>query len=372
MGRGGDGKVNGVKRSRRESNISVVHANGTAASRFRHLHPAYIANMRIQTALLGLCLVTCSDPSDPHLVARNPAPATLAALTAKPAPVVLITVDGVRWQDVYSAVDESLGFGGGYMPVLRDMVTHKGAMLGAPGHGRIDASGPNFVSMPGYTEIFTGRVPSCTDNDCGRPEHATFLEELAARGANVAVFASWEKVGQAVSHTPPLFFVSAGRPDGDTQSPFPGGGAYRPDESTMELSLSYLRDNQPDVLVISLGDTDEYAHHGNLRGYNAALTRVDQFIGRVNETLSHMGERGAATHLFVTTDHGRGQGFNDHGGKYPESGRVWLAAMGPRITSRGFVSGRAHHLRDLAGTIVAVATKDEPAPQDSLSELLAQ
>jgi len=283
--------------------------------------------------------------------------------------VVLVTIDGVRWQDVYSSVDASLGFGGGYMPVLRDLVAHDGAMLGAPGYGRMDASGPNFVSMPGYTEIFTGRAATCDNNDCGRPAEATFLEELSARGAKVAVFSSWEKVGRAVAHATPSFFVSAGRSEGDKQNPYPGGGEYRPDASTMSLSLAYLEEHQPDVLVVSLGDTDEYAHQGNVRGYTDALTRADAFIGRIRTSLANMGERGAQTHLFVTTDHGRAQGFNEHGGRYPESGRVWLAAVGPRIASHGFVASRNHHLRDLAGAIVAVATQDDE--ESTLSELWA-
>lgn len=72
----------------------------------------------------------------------------------------------------------------------------------------------------------------------------------------------------------------------------------------------------------------------------------------------------------MTTDHGRAQCFNDHGGRYPESGRVWLAAVGPRIAARGFVAARTHHLRDIAGTIVAVATNEDVECSD-LSELVA-
>ncbi len=325
--------------------------------------------MRKKPALFGLCLVTCSDPNDAQRVASRSAPVAIMAPMEHASPVVLVTIDGVRWQDVYASVDESSGAGA--MPVLRDLIAREGAMLGAPGYGRIDASGPNFVSMPGYTEIFTGQPATCRDNDCGRPEQPTFLEELASRGAKVAVFASWEKVGSAVAHTTPAFFVSAGRPEGDTQKPFPGGGAYRPDPSTMEQSLAYLRESQPDVLVVSLGDTDEYAHAGNVRGYTDARTRADAFIGRINATLATMGERGASTHLFVTTDHGRSQGWSEHGERYPESARVWLAAMGPRIAGRGFVATRNHHLSDLAGTIVAVAT-NEDATSEGLSELITR
>lgn len=322
--------------------------------------------------MLGLCLVTCSDPNDAQRVVVKSSPVAVMAPVDHASPVVLVTIDGVRWQDVYSSVDESLGFGGGYMPVLRELVARDGAMLGAPGYGRLDASGPNFVSMPGYTEIFTGRAPVCGDNECGRPLEPTFLEDLAARGAKVAVFASWEKVGRAVAHETPSFLVSAGREPGDHQNPYPGGGAYRPDASTMAQSLAYLSEQQPDVLVVSLGDTDEYAHAGNVRGYHDALTRADAFIGRIRETLAGMGERGTRTHLFVTTDHGRAQGFNEHGGRYPESGRVWLAAAGPRIASHGFVASRNHHLRDLAGAIVTLATNDAPADEGALTELIAR
>src|SRR5690242_4007126 len=63
--------------------------------------------------------------------------------------VVLVTLDGTRWQDVFGPEE--------LMPTLHRWMTAEGVSIGAPGHGEIWASGPHFVSMPGYTEILTGR-----------------------------------------------------------------------------------------------------------------------------------------------------------------------------------------------------------------------
>jgi hypothetical protein len=328
---------------------------------------------------LALVLVTCSEPSAPVALAlEQPSPTTTESTEAAdglPAvehfsPVILVTVDGVRWQDFFGAIDDTLDMGEARMPNLRALVRERGAAVGAPGYGRIDASGPNFVSMPGYTEIFTGKTSPCVTNECDRPEVPTFLDRLASGGAHVAVISSWERIGLAASRKANAFFVSAGRDELDTSAPWPGSGAYRPDERTCARALEYLRAEHPDVLVVGLGDPDEYAHHGDRGGYLRALERVDSFIASLETELSKMGERGRETSLFVTTDHGRSDGFRDHGGAFPESSRVWLAAKGPRVASRGLVTTRRNrHLSDVAGTIVAVTTNREPKRESSLSEL---
>ena len=69
-----------------------------------------------------------------------------------------------------------------------------------------------------------------------------------------------------------------------------------------------------------------------------------------------MAARGTRTALFVTADHGRADGFVDHGGKYPESARVWLVAAGSAIAVHGFVAApSARRLADLAPTMREIA-----------------
>jgi hypothetical protein len=212
------------------------------------------------------------------------------------------------------------------------------------------------VSLPGYTEIFTGRPSTtCRDNECPPTRTPTFLDRAVDAGLSVAAFASWEKLDRAITARPGRFVVSAGRDHGDDSPPWPGSGAYRPDAKTADIALEYLELVQPDVLFIGLGDPDEYAHHGNVGGYRAALAYADSVLARLGRLLARMGDRGRATHVFVTADHGRANDFISHGGHAPESARVWLVGAGPRIRARGYsTSPRERHLADIAPTIATV------------------
>jgi hypothetical protein len=54
------------------------------------------------------------------------------------------------------------------------------------------ASGPNFVSLPGYLEMFTGKASACTHNSCPPIETDTVIDEARAaseRPRDVATFA---------------------------------------------------------------------------------------------------------------------------------------------------------------------------------------
>lgn len=302
------------------------------------------------TAVLVVSTGSCSSappvsvppvvPSDTERVAGAPA--------QKPEPVVLVTVDGARWQDVFDGAE--------LMPALHALAREHGAFVGADARAALSASGPNYVSLPGYTEILTGRAPlTCRDNDCPQTRTLTLLDRAAEAGLTVAAFASWEKLERAVTARPGSFVVSAGRDPGDDSPPWPGSGAYRSDVKTAEVALEYLEIVQPDVLFLGLGDPDEHAHHGNVAGYRAALAHADTVLARLRRVLDRMGDRGKATHVFVTADHGRANDFRSHGGHAPESARVWLVGAGPRIRARGRShSPRARHLADIAPTIATV------------------
>jgi phosphopentomutase len=116
---------------------------------------------------------------------------------------------------------------------------------------------------------------------------------------------------------------------------------------------------------VGLGDADEYAHHGDYRGYISALHDSDAFLGELSTTLGRMGARGLHTTVLVTTDHGRASDFCDHGRRYPESRRIWLVASGDDVRARGFVAAaRRYTLSDVAPTVRALLgiTGGEGAP----------
>lgn len=307
---------------------------------------------------------SCAVPRRPPLPTPTPAavaprlPAEGANLSVT-APIVLVTIDGARWQEIFEGSDTVLSHAPfrpsrQLVPNLDRMTRERGAALGAPGRGFIRATGPNFVSLPGYTEILTGRAPiGCQDNTCATITVPTFLDEARATGAKVAAFGSWEMLDRALSSRPGSFPVSVGRgPSESDVNPWPGSGNFRPDRFTAELALQHLATEEPDVLYVGLGEPDEYGHREDYAGYLSALAYADAFVGRLLDTLDHMGPRGTRTHVIVTADHGRARDFKGHGGGAPESARVWVVAAGPSIVARGrVVSSRERHLADIAPTL---------------------
>jgi hypothetical protein len=303
--------------------------------------------------------------------------------------VVLVVLDGVRWQEVFGGADRALAYDRGLnplawasprslMPNLQRLLDTRAIALGAPGRGAaITATGPQFISMPGYLEIFSGHAdPGCDSNDCARPAVHTVVDDvLESSGADdVAVVSSWPSIARAASADPSRLVVSAGRKRverrdvlradegtasqldrGGRAKPFPGDGDYRPDAITARVALRVLATEHPRFLFVGLGDADEYGHRNDYHGYLEAVHASDAFLGDLFATLDQMGARGRHTTVLVTADHGRAYDFKDHGGRYPESGRVWLVAAGADVQGHGLVAAsRRHTLSDVAPTVRAL------------------
>ncbi len=338
-----------------------------------------------------------SDPtrfseSKVHAHARlgrpEPAPSTREFATAvapkrdsaRPAEhVILVVIDGVKWQDVFGLESDASEA----MPTLQRWMNVDGAVIGAPGIGSpMRATGPNYVSLPGYVELFTGRMSPCQANECALPHLDTFVDDLPGKSAIVS---SWEAIGPVVRTR--TASISSGRHyqvgtfDPEAQQaiesaqkadPYPGVWDYRPDALTADIALDVLRRREPQFLFIGLGETDEYAHRGEREGYVGAMRAADAFLERLDETLRDEG-LASSTAILVTTDHGRADSFREHGWGWPESKRVWLVAKGAGIEARGAVDAPERRLSNVAPTIRrllgAVPSVDEAEP---MIELLAQ
>lgn len=323
----------------------------------------------------------------------GPAPGPPAGSPASSGRIVLVTIDGVRAEDVFDGADPTLRPGSNVekyrspaavMPRTHQLVATRGVALGAdrPGCGAVHtASGAN-ISLPGYLEIFTGRRTHCRDNNCDRTTSPTVLDEAARAGlAPVASIGSWEILDRAVSDrstTPVLVAEGAQRwpaprpladdaleqlvSAGERAEAYPGHGRYRPDASTAAIALEYLRSAQPLILHVGLGDPDEYGHRNDYPAYLAAIGQADAFIGKVSDTLDAMGELGARTTVIVTTDHGRNRDFQHHGAYSLFAARTFVLAFGAHVEGRGVVCpSRDITLADIAPTI-RVLTGLPPAP----------
>jgi hypothetical protein len=336
--------------------------------------------MRLWNGCLAAYLVFCSGAVG---VRENvPMPREAPVSEAETSPVVVVALDGAMWQDVTGERGREL------MPNLRAVVDREGVEL-----DEVYASGgsqrrPNYVSLPGYTELFEGkRWTGCTDNFCPGATFPTIVDEIRAQHqapTDVAVISSWERIAFASTVCSRNVVVSSGTvraqgsewalaasdemrqeyQAGRSADAYPGHGDYRPDRYTAPLALSYFRTYRPAFMFVGLGDTDDYAHRGDRRGYLNALQQADRFISGLVLEIARMGDRGKRTTVIVTADHGRSNGFVGHGGEFPESSRTWLFAWGPRIAHARLSSGPVRHLADVAPTVREIVG----LPQNPLSD----
>lgn len=354
------------------------------------------------------------SPVEPlRLALPTRAPAPPKALHRKTTParqsIVLVTIDGVRWQEVFEGVDRRLAHEHRLpasavvgpqklVPELHALASGEGAALGAPGHGEpISASDKAVKSLPGYMEIMSGRrTTGCSSNNCTRIDRPTLVDQLATQPGtkvgDVAVITSWSGIARAAAEHPSRIVMSAGRNKGDHLDhllfdaeakqlfaggkharPRPGSADYRPDRYTAAIALHYLQVQHPRFLFIGLGDTDEWGHKNDYKDYLGALHRADALVGKVARTLASLHGKGWATALFVTADHGRDPECRNHGG-VPSAMRSWLVAGGSLIRAHGEVSAPVpRHLADIAPTLrhlMGVKADSDPDAGHVLDELL--
>lgn len=305
--------------------------------------------------------------------------------------LILITLDGMRWQEVFRGPDPILvenshytpedmkadvkaawfdvpDRGAALMPFLHETMARQGMLWGDRDHGQcMRVANDMWFSYPGYNEILTGRPDnSITSNDKNDNRNVTFFEWLQHRpdfAGKVAAVGTWDVFPSIFNDKRSGVPVNAGL-----------NGRYPTDTLTARLGLAALRQDKPRVLFIGFGDTDELAHAGEYDQYLAAANRTDDFIRQVWELVQSDSDYQGRTTLIVTTDHGRGdrpdETWKEHSSKtylqmYPDylrdytktgiegSDAIWLAAIGPGVVSGGVAVGAGQCL--LQSSIAASA-----------------
>lgn len=316
--------------------------------------------------------------------------------------VILVTADGLRWQEIFNGIDarlmneKSAGMTEQGAPALRDRLwketpearreallpffwkelAPRGIVLGnVAKKSSVRVTNAYRVSYPGYSEILTGRTQDdvIRGNDEIRNPTTTVLEflreKLGLARPQVALFASWDAFHFIGEHTPGTITINAGY-EGvpDDASPrakelaalqFAARTPWdeaRHDYVTFELALEHLRRAHPRVMHISFDETDDWAH---MRRYDRVLEAIQYFdrtLQRLWNTLQSMPEYRDRTTLVVTCDHGRGdtlKDFSDHGAKVEGADQIWLAIAGPDTPARGeAVDAPNFFQRDITPTIL--------------------
>lgn len=291
--------------------------------------------------------------------------------------VILLMLDGVRWQEVFYGADKDLANGeqGPAFPRLWSELVPHGIIYGDRNKGEMMlTSNSSYLSLPGYQSVFAGWPQPCNSNSCGRVGVETLQERLAREYrvglGSAATVASWEQIPNAVEHVEGSTFVNAARTklsdgtndeifdrinDAQAQDPPPWEGS-RWDKYTWAHSMRYLEKHRPRFMFISLNDSDEWGHKGNYAAYFKTLRQYDQWISELVSRLAMMGEYGSNTTVIITTDHGRGGGssWKFHGWFWPSSKYIWMFAIGPRVHRRAELSDVRYTHSDIRPTIEAL------------------
>ena len=293
--------------------------------------------------------------------------------------VVLVMIDGMRWQEVFHGADpkllETLGSDmpgdakeradlarqryarateaerrQALMPFMWSVISSQGQLFGNRDLGSDShvINGFNF-SYPGYSETLTGVAdPRVDSNDNVPNPNPTVFEWLNERpdfAGKVAAFGAWEVFNGIFRSQKCGFVVNAGY---DPLTAIPATPrldllntlkretvriwADEPfDPVPFHTAMEYVEAKKPRVLFVGLGETDDWAHAGSYAEYLNAAHLADEYLRQIWELMQSMPEYRGKTTLIVLPDHGRGMGvkWTDHGQKVPESMQTWMAFLGP-------------------------------------------
>jgi hypothetical protein len=321
-------------------------------------------------------------------------PARGEAQTRRTEHAILITLDGVRTEEIFGGLD---------MEVLRGLV-EKGRVEDHPLYARYWAKTPeerrlkvmpffwgtlmtahgsiagntrrgssvsltnrHRFSYPGYAEILTGEAHDSVidSNDNRRYAFPTVLEfvkdSLKLAQEDVAVFASWETFNWIAEHKEGALTINAGYEPFETADPAVQSEVRTPwdsarhDAVTFRLAMSHLAASRPRMLYLALDETDDWAHDGRYDRVLQTLGLVDSYLETLWRWLQADLAYRDTTAIVITVDHGRGrtrQDWTKHGEKIEGAQDTWIACIGPDWPRRGeWTSAPPAHTNQIAATL---------------------
>ncbi len=313
--------------------------------------------------------------------------------------VILITIDGFRWQELFKGADKELIsnnlyvqnlkqlkdiFGGDteferrkkLMPFIWNSIKEKGQIHGNRSLGsKMNLTNGYWFSYPGYSEILTGKADErIQSNDKINNPNKTILE-LANNHAKyiekVGAFGSWDVFPFIINEERSGINVNAGfkiaegiditynekvlnRLQGKIPRPW---YSVRYDAFTHYYALEYMKRTRPNLIYIAYGETDDFAHDGNYEAYLKSAHTTDSFIKELWEFIESDSYYKGNTTLIITTDHGRGtkplDTWRSHGKDILGSDQVWLIAFGKGVRPIGEIKTQEQLYSDQIAASIA-------------------
>lgn len=309
----------------------------------------------------------------------------------------IITIDGFRWQEIFTGADPLLVTNTDYvrdtfltrqlywdstaqgrrkklMPFFWSTVAAEGRIYGNRLLGnKMNVRNFYKISYPGYNEIFTGHTDAFNSPNLPvENPHVNVLEYLnnsRQYKGKVAVFTSWNVFPFILNQLRSGLPVNSGyEPLADINNPEAGlidsvqasmhPSKTRHDWLTFLTAREYIESHHPSVLFLGLGETDECAHAGRYDLYLQQAADIDRMISDLWYLVQTDPYYRDNTTFLITTDHGRGwkpNKWTTHGFWAEGSGQIWMAVLGPDILPGGEMQSHSQvYQKQLAATIASL------------------
>lgn len=312
--------------------------------------------------------------------------------------IIVVTLDGMRWQEVFNGADPVLLKNGAFtkdseytssrfwndtlnirrkklFPFIWSEIVKNGQIYGNRKYQNdVDNANPYQFSYPGYNEIFTGYPDTAVNsNDKILNKNTNVLEFINRQPGykgKVAAFTTWDvfpyilnkwRSGLYVnSDVDTLKFESSNlKLINDLQFLTTKPIGVRPDVLTYMAAREYLKAYHPKALYIAFDETDDFAHGGEYDQYLGSAYAEDRMIADLWNYIQSVPEYKNKTTLIITCDHGRGdtikEQWRDHGQKISDAGHIWIAAIGPDTKPLGELkTPSVLYQKQLAATFAAI------------------
>jgi hypothetical protein len=305
--------------------------------------------------------------------------------------IIIISLDGYRWKELFQGADPVVLFNKKYMPQDSDLlkqywatdgkerreklmpfvwqtIAKDGQLYGNRDLGNfVNVRNKYWFSYPGRSETFCGYYDSLVNSN-SYPDNPNenvleFINKQKGYHGKVVTFASWDAVARIINRDRNGMLVNiygedvkgpgltpAQKSMNALQHYMPNifGDGERLDAMTYALARAYMSADHPRVVYIDFGDTDDWAHGGKYDMYLDAAHKSDAMIGDLWKYLQEDPFYKAETTIMICCDHGRGYSdrWTSHGSSVPHANETYLMVMGPDTPARGEVDSNGQIYQD--------------------------
>jgi predicted AlkP superfamily pyrophosphatase or phosphodiesterase len=329
--------------------------------------------------------------------------------------VILITLDGMRWQEIFNGGDSSFMRQQKYLkdgkikekfwrddlndrrkallPFFWNTLATKGQLYGNRMLGcKVNVSNNQWFSYPGYSEILTGQADNerINSNDKMYNPNTNVLEFINSQQAfsgKVAAFSSWDVFPYIINDKRSGVMVSGGLVEAkgnnlterektmnDLMMRLPNPlGDVRLDAFTFYYGFEYMKKNKPRVMYFAFDETDDFAHAGEYAAYLNSSHNTDRMIEELWNFIQSDPAYKNKTTMILTCDHGRGANaveWKDHGIKINAADQIWMGVIGPDTPAKGEVKGECQYYQNQVAQTMASFLGLQFKPEKTVGEAM--